>query len=71
MGSKSIITVKEEWEKRLMAIPGVFAVGIGQTGDKIKCIKIYVSTEEAERKIPAEIEGYPVEVVKRKPLKPL
>ncbi|MFQ6030234.1 MAG: hypothetical protein ACE5Q6_22395 [Dehalococcoidia bacterium] len=65
MNKKTINEVKEAWEKKLMAIRGVMAVGIGLTKDRReKCIKVYVNRKASAQaaKIPRVIEGYPVEV---------
>lgn len=72
MSNKTIEEVKEAWEKRLMAIPGVTAVGIGLTKDRREqCIKVYVSRKASAARIPSEIEGYPAEVEIRKAFRPL
>lgn len=66
MGDKSIQDAKEEWQDRLMAMPGVTGVGIGLTEDRREtCITVYVSRGASTEAIPKEIEGYPV-VVKRR-----
>lgn len=65
MSRKTIEEVREAWEERLMAMPGVTGVGIGLTKDRReRCIKVYASREAAAgaTQPPKEIEGYPVEV---------
>jgi hypothetical protein len=72
MGSKSIKEVKDLWEKRLMAIPGVMGIGISLTKDRQeKCIKVYVERKSSAAQIPNQIEGYPVEVERRGTFRPL
>lgn len=58
---KTIKEVKEKYTDSLLALPGVEAVGIGKKNKK-DCIMIFVSklTKESEKKIPKELEGYPV-----------
>ncbi len=65
MDNKSIEEVKEDWEEKLMTMPGVMGVGIGLTKDRREtCIKIYVNRAASAQvpQIPEQIEGYPVEV---------
>ena len=72
MSNKTILEVKEEWEKHLMKIRGVMAVGIGLTKDhQKKCIKVYISRNVSSRNtsIPKSIEGYPIEVEVRREFK--
>jgi hypothetical protein len=47
-----------------MAIPGVVGTGIG-VSHGTRCITVLVaeSTPELRRRIPAEVEGFPVEIV--------
>ena len=69
MSTKTILEVKEEWEKHLMKIPGVTAVGIGLTKNRQKkCIKVYFSRNFSLKNasIPKSIEGYPIEVEQRR-----
>jgi len=68
MNNKSIEQVKEAWEERLMAMPGVTGVSIGLTKDRQgTCIKVYVNRKASVQatQIPQEIEGFPVEIVHR------
>lgn len=58
---RDIKTVMETHVDELMAIPGVTAVAIGELEDKTPCIKVYV-INEADSKIPSNIEGHPVVV---------
>ena len=65
MKSKTIQQVKAEWEKRLMAMPGVTGVGISMTKDHTsKCIQVTVRSKASEKAadIPIIIDGFPVEV---------
>jgi hypothetical protein len=62
---RSIEEVKEAWEERLMAMPGVVGVGIGLTKDgQQKAIKVYLNQESSQHmeQIPNRIAGHPVEV---------
>jgi hypothetical protein len=56
----------------IMFIPGVVGTAEGRCGGK-PCIKVYVEkkTPELSRRIPASIEGYPVEIEQTGKLKPL
>jgi hypothetical protein len=74
MSNKTILEVKEDWEERLMAIPGVMGVGIGLTKHhQEKCIKIYVNRDASSQvtQIPKQLEGYPVEVELRGNFRPI
>ena len=66
MPQKSIEEVKEAWEKKLMATEGVTAIGISLSKDRVNpCIKVFVTSEKAAASIPKDLDGYPVEVVRR------
>jgi hypothetical protein len=56
----------------IMSIPGVVGTAEGRCGGK-PCIKVYVEkkTPELVRRIPARVEGYPVEIEQTGKLKPL
>ncbi len=61
------MTIREAKAKRqneIMSIRGVVGVGIGLIGGR-EGIKVMVSKKTAalEKKIPSEIEGFPVEIV--------
>ncbi len=58
---KPIAEVHKEYSGQLMAVPGVVGTAIALCQGK-PCIKVYVKekTEEQARRIPAEIDGYPV-----------
>jgi hypothetical protein len=47
----------------LMSLPGVVGTAQGRCGDR-DCIKVFVRrrTHELEQRIPASLEGYPVEI---------
>jgi hypothetical protein len=71
---RPINEVKEDWEEKLMTLPGVMGVGIGLTKDRREtCIKIYVNRAASAQvpQIPEQIEGYPVEVELRGAFQPL
>ncbi len=61
---KSIKDVKNQHEERLLQLPGVVSVGIGQ--DENKNLAIIVGLErpdpETESQLPTRLEGYPVVV---------
>jgi hypothetical protein len=63
MVSPKIEEVLKQNTGPLMAIPGVVGTGQGLCEGK-PCIKIFVikTTEEINRKIPQEIEGYKVKI---------
>ena len=74
MKERGIKEVKEAWEERLMAMPGVLAVGISRTKDHSgTCIKVTVDRKASSeaKQIPKEIEGYPVEVRMSGTIRPL
>ena len=63
MDKKSIKEVKEAWEKRLMAIPGVEGIGIGLAEEsQEKCIKVFLNRAKQKnaKKIPPTIDGYSI-----------
>ncbi len=59
---KPIAQVKAEHESRLMAMPGVVSVGLGQDEDGTQVIVIGVKNEEYSRTLtlPEELLSYPV-----------
>lgn len=61
--SDDISGVKERQESKLMSIPGVVGVGIGECEAK-PCLKVFVTqqTVELERQIPQQVEGYKVDI---------
>ena len=61
--SGDIAVVKERQESKLMSIPGVVGVGIGECEAK-PCLKVFVTqqTVELERQIPQQVEGYKVDI---------
>jgi len=60
----SIQEVKARHEQRLMAAPGVVAVGVGQEADGRQAIIVSLDRErpEVRASMPGELEGYPVRV---------
>lgn len=62
-GHMTIQKVQEKYTDSLMAIPGVLGVGIGKE-DSVDCIVIFVDslTKELKKKLPKELENYPVKV---------
>jgi hypothetical protein len=63
MAGKTIESVLEEHTEELMALPGVVGTAEGSCGGR-PCIKVFVTkrTPELDKKIPAALDGYPVEV---------
>lgn len=63
MSAKSIEQVLEEHTDQWMAVPGVVGTGIGRC-DGEPCIRVFVEkiTDEIEREIPSEVEGYTVDI---------
>jgi hypothetical protein len=64
MPSRPIEQVLEAHTEEWMAIPGVVGTGIGECAGQ-PCIRVFVveKTPELERKLPARVEGYVVDVV--------
>jgi hypothetical protein len=64
MPSRPIEQVLEAHSEEWMAIPGVVGTGIGECAGQ-PCIRVFVveKTPELERKLPARVEGYVVDVV--------
>ena len=64
MTHRSIDQVLGEHTQDWMSIRGVVGTGIGQREDR-PCIRVMVAriTQEIKNTIPAEVEGWPVEVV--------
>ena len=60
----SIQEVKARHEQRLMAAPGVVAVGVGQDADGKQAIIVSLDRErpKVRASMPGELEGYPVRV---------
>lgn len=63
VSSKTIEQVLKTHTDSLMALPGVVGMAIGLC-DGAACIRVFLADSSAEtrRKIPARLEGYPVEV---------
>src|SRR5438045_8864427 len=60
---RDINAVLADHDKQLLAIPAVVGVYVGTSNDRrTPCLKVMLAraTPEAQRKIPPEIEGYPV-----------
>ena len=57
----TIEEVQEAYTDAWMAIPGVVGTGIGESKGK-PCIRVFVArkTEELEKKLPSQVEGFPV-----------
>ena len=70
---KTIEQVQEEHTPALMRLTGVVGTFIGVTADDRPCIKVMVvrRTRELEGRIPAQLEGYPVEIFESGEVRPL
>lgn len=68
---KTIEAVLAAHNDSLMAVPGVVATAIGRCNNG-PCIRILVSrmTDEAKRRIPSQLEGFPVQVDVSGPIVP-
>jgi hypothetical protein len=73
MSAKTIEAVQEAHTPALMAMPGVTGTFIGATSDGRPCIKIMVieRTPELDRRLPHELDGYPVEIIVSGRIRPL
>lgn len=70
--AQSIEDVLAAHTDSLMAVEGVTGVGQGLCEERA-CIRVYVlaRTPEVEQRLPAEIDGYPVELVETGQIRPL
>lgn len=61
---KKATEIKQRYEPKWLAIPGVTAVGVGQIGeDRIGIIiSVANNTDKIRKQLPADVEGVPVEV---------
>ena len=60
--SASISRVKQIHERELMAIDGVEGVGIGRNQIGDDAILVYLRDAETAKRIPGQIEGFPVRI---------
>ena len=72
MPEKTVSAVLKEYTASLMALPGVVGTAEGRC-DRQLCIKVYVreKTPEIVKKIPPQIEGYPVTIQETGVIRPL
>jgi hypothetical protein len=71
---RDINAVLRDHDKELLAIPGVVGVFVGLLADnKTPCLKVLAEkiTPEVRRRVPAQIDGYPVVVEESGPIRPL
>lgn len=68
---KTIEAVLAAHNDSLMAVPGVLGTAIGRC-DNAPCIRILVSrvTDEVQRRIPSQLEGFPVRIDVTGPIVP-
>ncbi|MGE3154072.1 MAG: hypothetical protein AB7G48_18680 [Nitrospiraceae bacterium] len=59
----TIEAVRARNEGSLMAIEGVVGIGIGRTASGDDAVVIYLRDESVRQRVPAAIEGYPLEIV--------
>ncbi len=74
MPQKDINAVLKDYDKELLAIPGVVGVYVGLLpDDKTPCLKVMVveQTEDLKARIPKSIEGYPVLIEESGVIRPL
>lgn len=66
---KNIAAVQADHEAELMALPGVVGVAVGESEGK-PCLLVYVEqlTPELKAKLPADLEGYKVEIEESGPI---
>ncbi len=71
MAKRSIEEVLADYTPRWMAIPGVVGTGIGKCEDQ-PCIRVMVAkkTPELIDQIPAEVEGYVVDIIETGQFRP-
>ena len=69
--SKTIEAVLAAHTDSLMALPGVVGTAIGMC-DGAPCIRVFIADASApgRRRIPAQLEGYPVKVEVTGPIRP-
>jgi hypothetical protein len=61
--SSSLEQVQQNHEQELMAIDGVEGVGAGRSKIGNDAIIVYLRDEGAKKRIPSNIDGYPVETI--------
>jgi len=71
--SETILKVKKKHESFLLSLPGVVSVGIGQDPDGKPLIVVGLDKPrpETEKKLPRELESFPVQVKVVGPIKAL
>ena len=60
-GQSPIETARQRHERALMAIDGVVGVGVGRTPTGDEAIVLYLRDASVKNRVPAQVEGYPVE----------
>jgi len=73
MTPRDIKTVMEAHADKMMAVPGVVGVAIGETEDRAPCILVLtsVSAEEIGDRVPDTIEGHPVRLFESGEIRPM
>lgn len=71
--SETILEVKKKHESFLLSLPGVVSVGIGQDPDGKPLIVVGLDKPrpKTEKKLPRELESFPVQVKVVGPIKAL
>ena len=61
---RDILQVVDDHADELVALKGVSAVGVGVMGPGQACVRIYVVelTDELRDRLPAKLEGHPVDI---------
>ncbi len=71
--ANTISAAKAQLESRVLTMPGVVSVGVGRVDDGTEVIMVGVdgSRPDVEPDIPKTVGGFPVEVRRTGPLRPL
>jgi hypothetical protein len=64
LSRRGLAAVRLRHDAELLGVEGVVGIGDGQADDGRPCIKVYVAKRTASlvRRLPREIEGYPVQI---------
>ena len=58
-----IFVVKEKYENKIMTIPGITGMGIGDcNGEACIVVMVYEKSAQIDQEVPGTLEGYPVKV---------
>jgi hypothetical protein len=59
------LEIKSRFEARVLTLPGVTGVDLGQRPDGGSAIRVYVASRASAPALPDQVEGVPVEIVER------